>query len=67
MGEEKIEQIRSILEKNKDSIAFLIGNGIHSQYHDCTLSWNKLIQKLCEAYYPVNFPILGRFQTRLLT
>ena len=38
--------IRDIIKDNCDNIAFIIGNGIHYQYKDCSVSWEKLLESL---------------------
>lgn len=43
-------KIFDIISKNRDNIAFIIGNGIHYQYKDCGISWEKLLQCLWRKY-----------------
>lgn len=43
-------KIFDIISKNRDNIAFIIGNGIHYQYKDCGISWEKLLQCLLRKY-----------------
>ena len=40
------DYIDDIIQKNSDSIAFVIGNGIHYQYKDCNISWEQLLESL---------------------
>ncbi len=44
------KKIQTILENNSETIAFLIGNGIHYQYKDCDLPWDKLLENLWYEY-----------------
>lgn len=46
----KTEKIKSIIDANQTSIAFLIGNGIHCQFKDCNLPWDELIKVLWNKY-----------------
>ena len=43
--------IRNIIFENQDNIAFIIGNGIHYQYHDCDISWKELLISLWKEYF----------------
>lgn len=38
--------IKDIILQNRDNIAFIIGNGIHYQYKDCSVSWEGLLKDL---------------------
>ena len=38
--------IRNIIQENQNNIAFIIGNGIHYQYKDCSVSWEQLLKDL---------------------
>ena len=40
------DYIKEIIQKNRDNIAFVIGNGIHKQYKDCEISWEDLLKSL---------------------
>ncbi len=40
------DYIGDIIQKNRDNIAFVIGNGIHYQYKDCEISWKDLLKDL---------------------
>lgn len=42
--------IRNIILENQDNIAFIIGNGIHYQYGDCSISWEELLKDLWNYY-----------------
>lgn len=48
--ENNISRIKTILNKHKATVAFLIGNGIHYQYKDCNISWKKLLEGLWTEY-----------------
>ncbi len=39
-------EIKSIIQNNRDNIAFVIGNGIHYQYQDCDIPWKTLLNCL---------------------
>lgn len=41
--------IKDIILQNRDNIAFIIGNGIHYQYKDCSVSWEDLLKDLWKA------------------
>ena len=42
--------IRNIIQENQNNIAFIIGNGIHYQYKDCSISWEDLLKDLWNDY-----------------
>lgn len=42
--------IRSIILENQSNIAFIIGNGIHYQYKDCSITWENLLKELWSKY-----------------
>ena len=42
--------IKDIILQNRDNIAFIIGNGIHYQYRDCSISWEELLKDLWNDY-----------------
>lgn len=44
------EEIKKLIEKNRDNIAFLIGNGIHYQYKDNDKTWKYLLNELWYEY-----------------
>lgn len=44
------DYIKEIIQKNRDNIAFVIGNGIHKQYKDCEISWEQLLKDLWNDY-----------------
>jgi hypothetical protein len=44
------EQVRRIIRRNRDSIAFLLGNGINRYYTPSNLSWNELLLTLWSEY-----------------
>lgn len=44
------DDIKNIIKKNSDNIAFVIGNGIHCQYRDCSISWEELLKNLWNDY-----------------
>ncbi|MBQ8221316.1 MAG: hypothetical protein IJZ31_08970 [Bacteroidaceae bacterium] len=44
------DDIKKIFQENRDNIAFVIGNGIHSQYKDCSISWEQLLKDLWNDY-----------------
>ncbi|MBQ4548661.1 MAG: hypothetical protein IJA42_05705 [Bacteroidales bacterium] len=46
----KTKLIKQIINENQHNIAFIIGNGIHYQYHDCDISWEELLKSLWEEY-----------------
>ena len=46
----KSDKIKDIFLQNKDDIAFIIGNGIHYQYKDCSITWNELLESLWLKY-----------------
>ena len=46
----KTKLIKQIINENQHNIAFIIGNGIHYQYHDCDISWEDLLKSLWEEY-----------------
>ena len=50
--------IKDIIQKNRDNIAFVIGNGIHYQYQDCDISWRELLESLWSEYIgkQINIP-----------
>lgn len=43
-------ELNTLLNKYYSTTAFLIGNGIHYQYKDCNLPWNKLLEELWFEY-----------------
>lgn len=49
MEQEAID-IKQIISENKNNIAFIIGNGIHYQYRDCSISWEELLKDLWNYY-----------------
>ena len=54
----KTKLIKQIINENQHNIAFIIGNGIHYQYHDCDISWEDLLKSLWEEYngdYDIDF------------
>ena len=53
------EEIRKIISDNRDSISFLIGNGIHYQFKDCELSWDDLIKQLWRKYVDDRDHLIG--------
>ena len=42
--------IKDIILGNRYNIAFIIGNGIHYQYKDCSISWEDLLKGLWNDY-----------------
>lgn len=48
MEEKKL--LKDIISKNKDNIAFIIGNGIHRHYKYSAISWEDLLKKLWKQY-----------------
>lgn len=42
--------IKDIILGNRYNIAFIIGNGIHYQYKDCSVSWKQLLKDLWKEY-----------------
>jgi hypothetical protein len=42
--------IKDIILGNRYNIAFIIGNGIHYQYKDCSISWEDLLKDLWNDY-----------------
>ena len=42
--------IEQIIRENQNNIAFIIGNGIHYQYRDCSISWEELLKDLWKVY-----------------
>lgn len=43
-------ELKQIISENKNNIAFVIGNGIHYQYHDCDITWDGLLKELWKEY-----------------
>lgn len=41
--------ISNIIRENQDNIAFIIGNGIHYQYKDCSITWEELLKDLWKS------------------
>lgn len=50
--------IKDIIQKNRDNIAFVIGNGIHCQYQDFDISWRELLESLWSKFIgkQINIP-----------
>lgn len=46
--------INNIIRDNQDNIAFIIGNGIHYQYGDCSITWENLLKDLWKTYVENN-------------
>ena len=46
----KTTELKQIISENKNNIAFVIGNGIHYQYHDCDITWDGLLKELWKEY-----------------